>query len=181
MLSYVFLHLVLSFVNEIAPSYQIQMLTSTCIPIFQPQERHCLAHSYLPPSLLAALAAIADTNHSYHGQRPGHRPTSVRSSSPYQARQAAIFNLLPSYPGLLVGGMVTWVVSVSVPAVFAAAKGLSSPLLVILLIEGRRYPDTGDNCDARCGYAAYGSLLRAAMIVQRVGFDAGLGEYLYSW
>lgn len=120
----------------------------------QASERHCLADSYLPPSLLAAPAAIADTNHYIHHGRPKpaanivpHRPTSVRTPLPYQACQAAILGSLgvvPSFSGHVVG------VAVSVPTVSAVAKRVSTPLLVV------DAGCAGDSCDARCGYAADG-------------------------
>lgn len=116
MLFLVVLYLVVSIVNEMVSPHQREMHQASL-------KCHCLGDSYLPPS---SLAAIADTKHLHHGQRPGHRPTSVRRSSPYQACQAAILSLLPSYSGHEVD------VTVSVPAVSAAASGLV-PLFLLLI------------------------------------------------
>lgn len=139
----------------------------------QASRRHCLADSYLPPSLLAWCAA-RNTRYQpllHHGQQ--QRPKCSigqllsEGASPYQACQAAILEFLESYLPFLVTSRCRCICT-------CCGRGFGSPLSLV------DAGDTGDRRDARCGYAPAG--LSAAIAVMDEGGVLLLGheKYIYS-
>ena len=68
----------------------------------QASERHCLADSYLPPSLLAAPAAIADTNHSIAANVLAIGQLQSEGLRPIKLAKQRSWDLLESYLPFLV-------------------------------------------------------------------------------